>query len=184
MTACWNPLAITASGVKSAKVQWVSYTRDGTSASNGQSRLRPSSKQMKAKKRAPGCGAKRDPWPASDLKLSNVFLTRHGSKLLDFGLARMTDATFTGDPNQTRTIASLTAPGLIVGTPHYMAPEQADGLSAGLPADIFAVGSIFYEMLTGRRPFEGHSLVEVLYAVLHQNPPPLSGSREMLQIGI
>jgi serine/threonine protein kinase len=114
-----------------------------------------------------------------DLKPSNVFLTPHGTKLLDFGLARATDATFTGDPNQTRSAASLTAPGLIVGTPHYMAPEQAGGLPAGPAADIFAVGCIFYEMLTGRRPFEGHSLVDVLYAVLHQNPPPLSGSREI-----
>lgn len=114
-----------------------------------------------------------------DLKPSNVFLTRHCTKLLDFGLARATDATLTGDPNQTRTTASLTAPGLIVGTPHYMAPEQAAGFPTGPPADIFAVGSIFYEMLTGKRPFEGHSLVDVLYAVLHQNPPPRSGSREI-----
>ena len=114
-----------------------------------------------------------------DLKPSNVFLTPHGAKLLDFGLARATDATLTGDPNQTRSEASLTAPGLIVGTPHYMAPEQAGGLPAGPAADIFAVGCIFYETLTGRRPFEGHSLVDVLYAVLHQNPPPLSGSREI-----
>ena len=114
-----------------------------------------------------------------DLKPSNIFLTRHGCKLLDFGLARTTDATITDDPNQTRTTASLTAPGLIVGTPHYMAPEQAGGLPAGPAADIFAVGSILYEMLTGRRPFEGNSLVDVLYAVLHQNPAPLSGSREI-----
>jgi serine/threonine protein kinase len=114
-----------------------------------------------------------------DLKPSNVFLTRHGAKLLDFGLARATDASFTGDPNQTRTTDSLTAPGLIVGTPHYMAPEQAEGLPTGPAADIFAVGTIFYEMLTGRRPFEGRSIVDVLYAVLHQNPPPLSGSREI-----
>jgi eukaryotic-like serine/threonine-protein kinase len=107
-----------------------------------------------------------------DLKPSNIFLTRHGCKLLDFGLARTMDATITDDPNQTRTTASLTAPGLIVGTPHYMAPEQAGGLPAGPAADIFAVGSILYEMLTGRRPFEGISLVDVLYAVLHQNPAP------------
>jgi eukaryotic-like serine/threonine-protein kinase len=114
-----------------------------------------------------------------DLKPSNVFLTRHGTKLLDFGLARTTDSTFTGDPNQTRTTASLTAAGHIVGTPHYMAPEQAEGLPTGPAADIFAVGSILYEMLTGKRPFEGNSLVDVLYAVLHQNPPPLNGSREI-----
>jgi serine/threonine protein kinase len=114
-----------------------------------------------------------------DLKPSNVFLTRHGVKLLDFGLARTTDAALIGDSNQTRTAASLTALGLIVGTPLYMAPEQASGLPAGPGADIFSVGSIFYEMLTGKRPFEGPSPVEVLYAVMHQNPPPLSGSREI-----
>lgn len=114
-----------------------------------------------------------------DLKPSNVFLTQHGIKLLDFGLARTTDSTFTGDPNQTRTAASLTAPGLIVGTPQYMAPEQASGLAVGPAADIFAAGTVLYEMLTGRRPFEGTSLVDVLYAVLHHNPPPLSGSREI-----
>jgi serine/threonine protein kinase len=114
-----------------------------------------------------------------DLKPSNVFLTRHGIKLLDFGLARTMDSTFTGDPDQTRTAASITAPGLLVGTPKYMAPEQARGLPVGPPADIFAAGTILYEMLTGKPPFEGTSLVDVLYAVLHQNPPPLSGSREI-----
>jgi TolB-like protein len=111
-----------------------------------------------------------------DLKPSNVFLTRHGVKLLDFGLARTTSAV-ASDPNQTVTEASI--PGFIIGTPLYMAPEQARGLPAGPAADIFSVGSIFYEMLTGKRPFGGNSLVEVLYAVLHQNPPPLSGSREI-----
>ena len=114
-----------------------------------------------------------------DLKPSNVFLTRHGIKLLDFGLARTTDAAFAGDQNQTRTTASITAPGLIVGTPLYMAPEQASGFPAGPAADIFSLGSIFYEILTGKRPFEGTTLVDVLYAVVHRNPPPLSGSREI-----
>jgi serine/threonine protein kinase len=60
-----------------------------------------------------------------------------------------------------------------------MAPEQASSLPVGPPADIFAAGTILYEMLTGRPPFEATSLVDVLYAVLHQNPPPLSGSREI-----
>jgi serine/threonine protein kinase/tetratricopeptide (TPR) repeat protein len=114
-----------------------------------------------------------------DLKPSNVFLTQHGVKLLDFGLALATESAFSTDPNQTRTDASITAPGLIVGTPLYMAPEQARGLTVGPIADIFAAGAILYEMLTGRRPFEGASVVDVLYAVLHQNPPPLSGSREI-----
>jgi serine/threonine protein kinase len=114
-----------------------------------------------------------------DMKPSNVFLTRHGVKLLDFGLARTTDTALTIDSDLTRTADALTASGLIVGTPLYMAPEQAGGRSAGPASDIFSVGTILYEMLAGRRPFEGGSVVDVLYAVLHQNPPPLSGSREI-----
>jgi len=114
-----------------------------------------------------------------DLKPSNVFSTRYGVKLLDFGLARRTEGWFADDPNQTTTGAALTAPGMIVGTPSYMSPEQASGLPAGAAADIFSAGTIFYEMLTGKCPFEGASLVDVLYAVMHQNLPPLSGSREI-----
>jgi serine/threonine protein kinase len=112
-----------------------------------------------------------------DLKPSNVFLTRHGVKLLDFGLAHITDAAFGADPNQTASGESVA--GGIVGTPLYMSPEQASGLPVGPASDIFSAGSVFYELLTGRRPFEGNSLVDILYAVLHQNPPPLSGSREV-----
>ena len=112
-----------------------------------------------------------------DLKPSNVFLTRHGVKLLDFGLARSTSPPPAIDADQTA--SASTAPGLIVGTPQYMAPEQASGGTAGPAADIFAAGSILYEMLTGRRAFEGVSCVDVLYAVLHHDPPLLSGSREI-----
>lgn len=114
-----------------------------------------------------------------DLKPSNVFLTRHGVKLLDFGLARTPAAASNIDPDETRTAEAFTATGAIIGTPAYMAPEQARGLQAGPAADIFSIGSIFYEMLTGKRPFGGASVVDVLYAVVHQNPPPLSGSREV-----
>ena len=111
-----------------------------------------------------------------DLKPSNVFLTRHGAKLLDFGLARSTTPALAVDADQAGTATALTGPGLIVGTPQYMAPEQASGGVAGPAADIFAAGSILYEMLTGRRAFEGVSCVDVLYAVMHHDPPPLSGS--------
>jgi non-specific serine/threonine protein kinase len=112
-----------------------------------------------------------------DLKPSNVFLTRHGVKLLDFGLARSTAPRLAVDADQTA--SALTAPGLIVGTPQYMAPEQASGGVVGPAVDIFAGGCILYEMLTGRRAFNGASWVNVLYEVLHHDPPLLSGSREI-----
>jgi serine/threonine protein kinase len=114
-----------------------------------------------------------------DLKPSNVFLTRHGVKLLDFGLARTVDAALTIEAGSIDSTNAFTATGAIVGTPAYMSPEQASGLPVGPGADIFSVGALFYELLTGKRPFEGTSIVDVLYAVLHQNPPPLSGSREI-----
>jgi eukaryotic-like serine/threonine-protein kinase len=114
-----------------------------------------------------------------DLKPSNVFLTRHGVKLLDFGLARSSreDLHAEGDPLQTATL--LTASGMIMGTPHYMAPEQARGELAGPLVDVFAAGCVLYELLCGKRPFEGASSVDVLYAVMHHDPAPLTGSREI-----
>ncbi len=114
-----------------------------------------------------------------DLKPSNVFLTTYGVKLLDFGLARSAGVAPPGDAGGRWTTATITAPGRIAGTPQYMAPEQAGGQEAGPAADIFAVGCILYEMLAGRRAFDGASPVDVLYAVLHHNPPPLAGSREI-----
>jgi serine/threonine protein kinase len=114
-----------------------------------------------------------------DLKPSNAFLTRHGVKLLDFGLARSADSATAGNIDQTVTATMVTATGVIVGTPQYMAPEQASGRKAGPAADIFAAGCILYEMLTGKQPFGGDSFVDVLYAVLHHDPPPLSGSPEI-----
>ncbi len=112
-----------------------------------------------------------------DLKPSNVFLTRHGVKLLDFGLARTAGAAPGADPDRTATVESFA--GSIVGTPLYMSPEQASGLPALPASDIFSLGSVFYELLTGKRPFEASSTVDILYAVLHYNPPPLGGSREV-----
>ena len=109
-----------------------------------------------------------------DLKPSNIFLTPHGVKLLDFGLARSYAAASAG---VTQTATALTAPGMLAGTPHYMSPEQATGQAAGPAADLFATAAILYEMVAGRRAFEGDSLVDVLYNVVHGNPPALGGSR-------
>jgi len=108
-----------------------------------------------------------------DLKPSNVFLTPHGVKLLDFGLARA------GDPELTRSldsVANLTATGLVLGTPRYMAPEQVTGDTVDARSDLFAMGAILFEMLAGRPAFPGRNVVEILHATLHDQPPALTGS--------
>ncbi len=102
-----------------------------------------------------------------DLKPSNVFLTAHGIKLLDFGLARP-GATTAGD-------ATLTQPGYVMGTPRYMAPEQWRGEPADPRTDLFAVGALVFEMLTGRPAFVGETAIEIYHAVLHERPPALAG---------
>ena len=105
-----------------------------------------------------------------DLKPSNVFLTAHGIKLLDFGLAR--------DMNQMPDVAAtrLTSPGMVVGTPHYMAPEQVTGEGVDARTDLFAAGTILFEMLSGHPAFGGDLAVGVLHKVLHEQPPALVGS--------
>jgi eukaryotic-like serine/threonine-protein kinase len=108
-----------------------------------------------------------------DLKPSNVFLTPHGVKLLDFGLARPSEPA----PAQSLGTASdLTHTGMMMGTPRYMAPEQVTGETADARTDLFAAGAILFEMLAGRPAFEGKNLVEILHATLYEQPPALTGS--------
>ncbi|MGO9256918.1 MAG: serine/threonine-protein kinase [Bryobacteraceae bacterium] len=97
-----------------------------------------------------------------DLKPSNVFLTPHGVKLLDFGLALLTGNSFSDSGDSAPTATNLTAPGMILGTPQYMSPEQAGGAVAGPASDIFATGCILYEMLAGKPAFYGDSFVDIL----------------------
>jgi serine/threonine protein kinase len=105
-----------------------------------------------------------------DLKPSNVFLTLHGVKLLDFGLARPElEASFAPTEGLTRT-------GMVLGTPRYMAPEQVEGDAVDARSDLFAAGAILFEMLAGRPAFKGRSVVEILHATLHEQPPALTGS--------
>jgi len=96
-----------------------------------------------------------------DLKPGNIMLTKQGIKLLDFGLARLVRPADDGpvDHGATATIAEnpLTEEGTIVGTVAYMAPEQLEGREADSRADIFALGGVLYEMVTGRRAFDGRS---------------------------
>jgi serine/threonine-protein kinase len=107
-----------------------------------------------------------------DLKPSNVFLGPHGVKLLDFGLARPVDSALVEDVTHSR----LTGSGVVVGTPHYMSPEQVYGSEVDARSDVFAAGAILFEMLAGRPAFPGRTMVEVLYATLHEHPPALTGS--------
>ena len=105
-----------------------------------------------------------------DLKPSNVFLTPHGVKLLDFGLAR---------PELEQSLGSasgLTQTGIVMGTPRYMAPEQVTGEAVDGRSDLFSAGAILFEMLSGRPAFGGRSVVEILYATVHEQPPALTGS--------
>ena len=104
-----------------------------------------------------------------DLKPSNVFLSTHGVKLLDFGLARPVDADLLDT-------TVLTLPGMLLGTPRYMSPEQARGLDVDARTDLFAIGALLFEMLSGRPAFNGPSAIEALHAVLHDQPPALVGS--------
>jgi serine/threonine protein kinase/tetratricopeptide (TPR) repeat protein len=108
-----------------------------------------------------------------DLKPSNVFLTPHGVKLLDFGLARASDSEVA---RALGSIADLTNPGMMVGTPRYMSPEQITGEPIDARSDLFAAGAILFETLSGRPAFGGRGVVEIMHATLHEQPPALTGS--------
>jgi len=116
-----------------------------------------------------------------DLKPGNIMLSPAGPKLLDFGLAKYVaplgapDGT-AASPRPTRStpVTPLTKAGAIVGTLQYMAPEQLDGLEADRRTDIFALGVVLHEMVTGRRAFEGKSQVLLISAIATADPPPIS----------
>jgi serine/threonine protein kinase len=102
-----------------------------------------------------------------DLKPANVMLTKAGVKLLDFGIAKMTASVATVS-------TTLTADGTLVGTLPYMAPEQLEGQGPDARTDVFAFGSVLYEMLTGKRAFEGESQASLIGAILTGSPPPFT----------
>ncbi len=111
-----------------------------------------------------------------DLKPANVMLTKAGTKLLDFGLAKLKPS---GGPialsgTQAAWTATGTAEGTILGTLHYMAPEQVEGKEADARSDIWALGAVIYEMVTGVRPFQGETAASVLGAILKDEAPPIA----------
>jgi serine/threonine-protein kinase len=115
-----------------------------------------------------------------DLKPENIFITTEGQlKLLDFGLARFPSEAVTVDgvlvDEAAATRATPTIPGTVLGTPGYMSPEQVRGEATDARSDLFSLGSVVYEMLTGQRAFRGRSIPDILSAVLNEEPPMTEG---------
>jgi serine/threonine protein kinase len=121
-----------------------------------------------------------------DLKPANIFLTVDGRvKVLDFGLAKLAQRDDTGiDKAESLTQASGTESGVVLGTVGYMSPEQVRGKPADARSDIFALGTILYEMLSGHRAFRKDSSADTMAAILKEDPPQLSSNNRSVPPGV
>jgi len=117
-----------------------------------------------------------------DLKPANIMVSEDGRvKLLDFGLAKLVETSVAAGADSEASTVTITTradvqteEGMIVGTIAYMSPEQAEGKKVDARSDVFSFGSVLYEMVTGRRPFEGANKISTLSAILHKEPPALT----------
>jgi len=107
-----------------------------------------------------------------DIKPANILIDQEGKPhLVDFGIARLSTST-------------MTQTNMIMGTPYYMSPEQIAGKKVDSRSDIFALGGVLYEMLTGQKPFPGESITTVIYKIMNENPPPVRNFQKNLPEGV
>src|SRR6266571_4475520 len=110
-----------------------------------------------------------------DIKPENVMLRPDGyAKVLDFGLVKLAERELVAVQSRTATLPNTTEPGRVMGTVKYMSPEQARGKSLDGRTDIFSLGIVLYEMLTGCAPFGGESTADILAAILQKEPSPIA----------
>src|SRR5213080_2895422 len=112
-----------------------------------------------------------------DIKPENIMLRPDGyAKVLDFGIAKLTEQRRASDDHRVETTTLLqTRPGLVLGTAHYMSPEQARGQKVDARSDIWSLGVVLYEMVAGSPPFRGETPSDCIASILTTEPPPLSG---------